>query len=102
MEKLISYVDFGDFVKCCYCGTLMLVPLYAEICPHCHTEGCLSWVDDDNQEMSSEDLEDKYNVVDEDEPEPEEYLTEETLKDVYGTPSDDSDDSGDSDDSEEE
>lgn len=90
MEKLISYVDFGDFVKCCYCGTLMLVPLYAEICPHCHTEGYLSWVDDDNQEMSSEDLKDKYNVVDEDEPEPEEYLTEETLKDVYGNPSDDS------------
>lgn len=90
METLISYVDFGDFVKCCYCGTLMLVPLYTEICPHCHTEGYLSWVDDDNQEMSSEDLEDKYNVVDEDEPEPEEYLTEETLKDVYGNPSDDS------------
>ena len=90
MEKLISYVDFGDFVKCCYCGTLMLVPLYAEICPHCHTEGYLSWVDDYNQEMSSEDLEDKYNVVDEDEPEAEDYLTEETLKDVYGTPSDDS------------
>ena len=79
MEKLISYVDLGDFVKCCYCGTLMLVPLCAEICPHCHTEGYLSWVDDDNQEMSSEDLKDKYNVVDEDEPEPEEYLTKETL-----------------------
>ena len=29
--------------------------------------------------MSSEDLKDKYNVVDEDEPEPEEYLTKETL-----------------------
>lgn len=83
MEKLISYVDFGDFVKCCNCGQLMLLPIGAEICPRCHTEGYLSWVDYENQEIGSEDLKGKYNVVDEDEPEPEEYLTEETLKDVY-------------------
>lgn len=90
MEKLISYVDFGDFVKCCNCSQLMLLPIGAEICPRCRTEGYLSWVDYENQEIASEDLKGKYNVVDEDEPDPEEYLTEETLKDLYGTLSDDS------------
>ncbi|MEB3373888.1 hypothetical protein SFC43_13575 [Bacteroides sp. CR5/BHMF/2] len=68
----------------------MLLPIGAEICPRCHTEGYLSWVDYENQEIASEDLKGKYNVVDEDEPDPEEYLTEETLKDLYGTLSDDS------------
>ena len=59
MSKPITVKDYGtakvcDFVKCNNCGTHMLLPVGAEKCPDCHTEGVLAWVDEDNHEVEFE------------------------------------------------
>ncbi len=49
---------FGDHVHCNYCGKTMLVPCGTDICPECHADGCLSWVDEDEPEQNVTDLDD--------------------------------------------
>lgn len=42
-NELHTFTDFGDLVKCNNCDKTMLLPVGSEICPCCHTEGCLAW-----------------------------------------------------------
>lgn len=77
-KELHAFTDFGDFVRCNNCSKIMLLPIGAEICPCCHTEGCLAWVDDKHQEASSEKLKSEYQIISEDELPLEEYLAQET------------------------
>lgn len=79
-KELHAFTDFGDFVRCNSCGKIMILPIGSEICPCCHTEGCLAWVDDERQEASSKELESQYQIIPEDELSPEGYLTQETLQ----------------------
>ncbi|WP_455635186.1 hypothetical protein [Parabacteroides sp.] len=79
-KELHAFTDFGDFVRCNNCGKTMLLPIGAEICPSCDTEGYLAWVDDEHQEVSCEKLKSEYQIIPEDDLPPEEYLTQETLQ----------------------
>lgn len=40
-----------DNVKCCNCDFKGLVDLGAEKCPKCGKEGCLSWIEGEEQEI---------------------------------------------------
>lgn len=61
-EKVIIYTDClnldrkGDFVRCCNCGTLMLMQLGGTACGECESEN-LEWVDGNKQEWSYEEIE---------------------------------------------
>lgn len=79
-KELHAFTDFGDLVKCNNCDKSMLLPVGSEICPCCHTEGCLAWVNDEHQEAFSKDLKSQYRIISEDELFPEEYPTQETLQ----------------------
>ena len=46
-----------DLIKCNNCGFIGLIERCGEICPECNTKGCLSWLDENNQELDI--LEDK-------------------------------------------
>lgn len=41
----------GDFIKCTNCGYIGVVETGSEECCKCNQEGCLSWVDYNNQEI---------------------------------------------------
>lgn len=79
-KELHAFTDFGDLVKCNNCDKTMLLPVGSEICPCCHTEGCLAWVNDEQQEVFSKDLKSQYRIISEDELSPEEYPTQEMLQ----------------------
>lgn len=85
---MITVKDYGtdkvcDFVKCCNCETHMLLPVGAEICPDCHTEGVLAWVDENKQEVSFEYvISQGYKVESCKVLVPSDYLTTETLKEL--------------------
>ena len=79
-KELHAFTDFGDWVKCNNCDKTMLLPVGSEACPYCHTEGCLTWVNDKYQEAFSKDLKSQYRIISEDEISPEEYLTRNTLQ----------------------
>lgn len=49
-------VQHGDWVRCVLCGAQMLLPCGADKCPECSSEGTLTWVDEDKQEMDAEHL----------------------------------------------
>jgi hypothetical protein len=78
---VLVYTDSGDFVSCTWCSRKMIVPTGADKCPHCYCEGSLSWGEDERQEVNYSDLENegKYYLINKNEPEREEYLTDETL-----------------------
>lgn len=78
--ELHAFTDFGDWVKCNNCDKTMLLPVGSEVCPCCHTEGCLTWVNDEHQEAFSKDLKSEYRIISEDEISPEKYLTQNTLR----------------------
>lgn len=78
--ELHAFTGFGDFVRCNNCDKIMLLPVGAETCPCCHTEGCLAWVDDEQPEASSSELKSQYQIIPEEELSPEEYLAQETLQ----------------------
>lgn len=78
-KELHAFTDFGDLVKCNNCDKTLL-PVGSEICPCCHTEGCLAWVNDEQQEAFSKDLKSQYRIISEDELSPEEYPTQEMLQ----------------------
>ena len=44
--------EYGDFVKCCDCGKLMVVKCGAEDCPSCGSIGSLMWADDKEKEVA--------------------------------------------------
>jgi len=48
-----------DYVKCNNCGFIGLVDIGKNYCPTCHKDGCLSWVDEDNQEVGDDFLDKK-------------------------------------------
>lgn len=79
-KELHAFTDFGDLVKCNNCDKTMLLPVGSEICPCCHTEGCLAWVNDEQLEAFSKDLKSQYQIISEDELSPEEYPTQEMLQ----------------------
>lgn len=79
-KELHAFTDFGDWVKCNNCDKTMLLPVGSEVCPCCHTEGCLTWVNDEHQEAFTKDLKSRYRIISEDEISPEEYLTRNTLQ----------------------
>lgn len=85
-NELHTYTDFGDLVKCNNCDKTMLLPVGSEICPCCHTEGCLAWVNDEHQEAFSKDLKSQYRIISEDVLSPEECPTQETLQEEKITP----------------
>ena len=64
---LYVYADdgFGDLCHCNNCGTNVLVPIGADICPHCMKTGCLSWINENKQESSIEDelIKNDYELV---------------------------------------
>ncbi|MDC1809087.1 hypothetical protein POZ03_01265 [Bacteroides uniformis] len=82
--SLLAFVDFGDYTHCNNCDTSMLLPIGTEICPICHTEGCMKWVDEEKQELSASHLESQYHVIYKQELPMQEYLTKETLQAEYG------------------
>lgn len=43
-----------DWVRCCNCGKESYVELGGNICPHCHTEGTLTWASDNPDEHEVE------------------------------------------------
>ena len=45
-----------DYVKCCNCDFIGLVDIGEDKCPSCNEEGCLTWVDEDMQEVDETDL----------------------------------------------
>lgn len=49
-------VQHGDWVRCVLCGARMLLPCGADKCPECSSEGTLTWVDEDKQEMDAKHL----------------------------------------------
>lgn len=49
-------VQHGDWVRCVLCGAQMLLPCGADKCPECSSEGTLTWVDEDKQEMDAKHL----------------------------------------------
>lgn len=79
-KELHAFTDFGDWVKCNNCDKTMLLPVGSEVCPCCHTEGCLTWVNDEHQEAFSKDLKSKYRIISEDEISPEKYLVQNALR----------------------
>lgn len=82
-ETIHAYVENGDLVKCCNCETKMLLPRGAEVCPKCKKEGCLSWIEDQPQECGYDELiKLHYNIKRCNELEPEQYLSEETIKNI--------------------
>lgn len=85
-NELHTFTDFGDLVKCNNCDKTMLLPVGSEICPCCHTEGCLAWVNDEHQEAFSKDLKSQYRIISEDVLSPEECPTQETLQEEKITP----------------
>lgn len=85
-KELHTFTDFGDLVKCNNCDKTMLLPVGSEICPCCHTEGCLAWVNDEHQEAFSKDLKSQYRIISEDELSPEEYPIQEMLQEEKITP----------------
>jgi len=40
-----------DYVKCCNCDYLGMIPAGAEECPRCKMTGALAWADDDHQDF---------------------------------------------------
>lgn len=50
--KTVCYVEQGDHVKCCNCGSLMLVPYGQSECPVCR-ECTLAWADINPNRMES-------------------------------------------------
>ena len=49
----------ADHVTCTWCGEEMYVHIGEEICPNCKKEGCLAWVDNEEQEVEV----DYYGIV---------------------------------------
>lgn len=80
-QVILGYVDSGDLVSCTWCGQVMLVPTGADKCPNCYYEGALSWFDGNSKEATYSELEKdkRYSVQSKNEPEPAEYLSDETL-----------------------
>jgi hypothetical protein len=79
-KELHAFTGFGDWVKCNNCDKTMLLPVGSEVCPCCHAEGCLTWVNDEHQEAFTKDLKSRYRIISEDKISPEEYLTRNTLQ----------------------
>lgn len=50
-------IRHGDWVRCVLCGAQMLLPCGADKCPECSSEGTLTWVDENRQEMDAKHLE---------------------------------------------
>jgi hypothetical protein len=58
-EKIIySYTGFGDFVRCNNCIKTMLIPIGADMCPACYSEGRLAWMEEEYQEKNRSELND--------------------------------------------
>lgn len=82
---IYHYTGNGDLVHCNNCGKNMLVPSGADKCPHCYFEGALAWLDEQNKETSVNklDLNPKYALITKNDPEPTEYLSDETLREEF-------------------
>lgn len=61
--RLLAFANFGDYVHCNNCDTTMLLPVGADTCPLCHKEGCMRWMDEENQEHSASLLESQHHVI---------------------------------------
>lgn len=48
-KKDTSY--YKDYVKCMNCGVTTLIPKGGNVCPVCHKKGCLSWNNEEEQEI---------------------------------------------------
>lgn len=44
-----KHEDFGDYVRCCDCGKLMVVKCGTDDCPSCKSIGTLMWADDEER-----------------------------------------------------
>lgn len=55
----------GDLVLCNDCETLLLVPMGTDICPDCHSDGCLTYPDDrtDHVHATQSELREQGNIV---------------------------------------
>lgn len=42
---------YADLVECTWCGAKMVINIGEDICPACHTEGYLAWIDGKPQEV---------------------------------------------------
>ena len=49
-------VEDGDWVRCTFCGQVMLLPHGAEKCPECGEEGHLQWMDEEMPERKKSEL----------------------------------------------
>ena len=55
----------GDLVLCNACETLLLDPMGTDICPDCHSDGCLTYPDDrtDHVHATQSELREQGNIV---------------------------------------
>ena len=61
--KDLTFDQYGDFVKCNFCGEHLLLKHGASHCPRCGSEN-LSWVDGYHEEMSLSEIADQgFTVV---------------------------------------
>ncbi len=85
METVEVYTISGDFVTCNNCDKVMLLPHGADKCPDCKAEGCLKWTDERLQETDLDGLIKRHcNLHQCKDPNPEDYLSAETLREVFG------------------
>lgn len=61
-EDCLNADGYGDFVKCCDCGSLMLMQTGGTACGECESEN-LQWADEEHQECNVEELEQMGYIV---------------------------------------
>lgn len=47
-----KHEEYGDYVRCCDCGRLMVVKCGTDDCPSCHSIGTLMWASDTEHEVN--------------------------------------------------
>lgn len=54
LDRRTTHNDFGDFVRCCNCGRIMLVDIEEYVCPECQEVDTFMWEDIDYEEVSDD------------------------------------------------
>lgn len=85
MKQTIIYnnVHHGDWVRCNDCGSQMLLPVGADKCPECGSEGTLEWVKDDENSHTVDAADVYYPDKLDDNIDIEECFQKETLEEVH-------------------
>lgn len=49
LNRITNNAKTGDLVRCCNCEKVMLVDIGEEICPECHKNGTMQWIDEEQE-----------------------------------------------------